>query len=982
MVDPLTAKGFPGWCSRVARVWWSDFGPLAKLTAPLAIVLVIGPYLPSTVVFAVLTVLAMSLVQAAGLFTVLRRANGQAAPWGAAMRFGVRGLPRLIGWSIVCVWLAVPVVMLILLPGFASDSEPLITVGTVIATGLAMGVGGALYAALVGAVLVEGQGLSRARVLLRGRWAATSLRMLLFGVTYGAYSQLVEWLTTKAVAVVGPGLPALLVLAVAMVPVVVFQVVVVVITYAELRGRADGTGTGGLAAGLGGHPSSGTVRASSFDGASSGGPMGTVIIAGRRRRGFRWGTPVLVLAMLLGAAGPWWPGAGSSIVAVSPAAAVSPVPTNPEGGTGGDTGGSDAGSSPPAVSGSSNSGSDGESNSKGGGAPKVEPKSTPDSDVGEDKGGDSGREPAPAASAPTEPRPDSDAREGSDPGPVVAAPGPAERTQPGSAANSAAASPGTSTDQAGSAVAGSGQTRSPEPAGQIGAGPAPVPGTNPENPGVTATPRTPGTPEQPTSAATAPPARVELPPGAVVAQPGSQPAPGTQRVMFDGQPVDMPPDMLEWTNTESGTRDVWTASDRRMVVTGTCAEGTADCTAHAIDGSNRSFPFQRRTPETSVREAMNDLAKGRFAQYYLKSGVSASPTPAESDKIAADSAANQARNARNAEIVSQVISFAVPPVRALRMARLGAEMLVPSRPLLTRPDQPKNAVPAFETRGGAPGPATGAGPGRDLTRSVGTATSSGETAAGPGANTIPGPPLGAPADPKASDADTNTPPDTAGGPERPNLYQPDGTIQQWDPATRQYKTIAGPGAGAPPSAEGPSTPDLGYQPNNTTPSAQPEAGPPDNPAGSPNAVASQITPSRSPDPNAKPIGPPARPKKGDDPATVDGLAGENEAAIDLARGGYEIEQNPVVPGGKNPDYRIEGKIFDAYTPTTANPRNIWSNIQRGKIETGQTERIVLNLKNNDVDLEALRAQFRDWPMQGLKEMIVIDKQGNIQHFLP
>src|SRR5882672_5451126 len=94
VVDPLMAKGFPGWCSRVARVCRSDFGPLAKLAAvPAGLTfaqLVVGGDLPIVVVvFGLLMLLAMSLVASAGLFTVVRRANGEFAPWGAAVRFAL-----------------------------------------------------------------------------------------------------------------------------------------------------------------------------------------------------------------------------------------------------------------------------------------------------------------------------------------------------------------------------------------------------------------------------------------------------------------------------------------------------------------------------------------------------------------------------------------------------------------------------------------------------------------------------------------------------------------------------------------------------------------------------------------------------------------------------------------------------------------------------------------------------------------------------
>jgi Contact-dependent growth inhibition CdiA C-terminal domain len=119
----------------------------------------------------------------------------------------------------------------------------------------------------------------------------------------------------------------------------------------------------------------------------------------------------------------------------------------------------------------------------------------------------------------------------------------------------------------------------------------------------------------------------------------------------------------------------------------------------------------------------------------------------------------------------------------------------------------------------------------------------------------------------------------------------------------------------------------------------------------------------------------------DDAATTRSLQRENESASILARVGYDIEQNPSVPGSKNPDYRIEGRIFDNYAPTTGNARNIASWIQE-KVDDDQADRIVLNLADSPVGLGQLSAQLHDWPIAGLKEVIVIDRQGNVLHFYP
>ena len=121
--------------------------------------------------------------------------------------------------------------------------------------------------------------------------------------------------------------------------------------------------------------------------------------------------------------------------------------------------------------------------------------------------------------------------------------------------------------------------------------------------------------------------------------------------------------------------------------------------------------------------------------------------------------------------------------------------------------------------------------------------------------------------------------------------------------------------------------------------------------------------------------------KGLDDATRTSLMRENEAADVLARKGYDIEQNPNIPNtNKNPDYKIEGEIFDCYSPYNSNKsvRNIWSEV-KGKVDAGQTERVVLNLKNWDGDLSSLQKQFTDYPVQNLKEVMIIDKNDLISH---
>lgn len=141
-------------------------------------------------------------------------------------------------------------------------------------------------------------------------------------------------------------------------------------------------------------------------------------------------------------------------------------------------------------------------------------------------------------------------------------------------------------------------------------------------------------------------------------------------------------------------------------------------------------------------------------------------------------------------------------------------------------------------------------------------------------------------------------------------------------------------------------------------------------------------PSKAADPNATPEGRVTNIPKNADPTTVRAFTRENESADILAKNGYKVEQNPNVAGTtKNPDYRVEGEVMDCYAPTAKNPRSIATGIQK-KVDEGQADRIVLNLSDSEVDVAAMRKQLNDWPIEGLKEVTVIDKSGNVVSLYP
>ena len=132
-----------------------------------------------------------------------------------------------------------------------------------------------------------------------------------------------------------------------------------------------------------------------------------------------------------------------------------------------------------------------------------------------------------------------------------------------------------------------------------------------------------------------------------------------------------------------------------------------------------------------------------------------------------------------------------------------------------------------------------------------------------------------------------------------------------------------------------------------------------------------------------------------------GIRGQNEALARLADAGYRVVQQPTETKGpdgkpvltgdmqnrlgldsdKKPDALIEGRVFDVYSPTTNNAKNVYDEISE-KAGKDQAHRIVLNLRNSDVQVRDLRRLLQENPIPKLKEIILIDKSGNISHLFP
>ncbi|WP_456062029.1 SitA5 family polymorphic toxin [Archangium lipolyticum] len=130
-------------------------------------------------------------------------------------------------------------------------------------------------------------------------------------------------------------------------------------------------------------------------------------------------------------------------------------------------------------------------------------------------------------------------------------------------------------------------------------------------------------------------------------------------------------------------------------------------------------------------------------------------------------------------------------------------------------------------------------------------------------------------------------------------------------------------------------------------------------------------------------GRPTRPEPNDDdPVNIKAIERKNESARILADNGYHVEQNPVPkPNGKKPDYKVDGEYYDCYAPTSSRARNIADHIWKFKVEPGQAERIILNLDDSGVALGLMRKQLEDWPIPGLKAVLVI-RGGKVIRLFP
>ena len=145
----------------------------------------------------------------------------------------------------------------------------------------------------------------------------------------------------------------------------------------------------------------------------------------------------------------------------------------------------------------------------------------------------------------------------------------------------------------------------------------------------------------------------------------------------------------------------------------------------------------------------------------------------------------------------------------------------------------------------------------------------------------------------------------------------------------------------------------------------------------------KVKPSNPYNIDAKPSGTVTKIRDKMDKATRRSLTRENETAEILAKNGYVIEQNPAIEGTtRNPDYLIEGVVFDCYSPVeNTKVRNVASVIEEKVMQKGQAERVVLNLDDWNGNVDELVRQLNDYPIEGLKEVIIV-YNGTVRSIYP
>jgi hypothetical protein len=264
--DPLVPANFAGWFQRIVEVIRRSFQQLAMLQLIAALVSavvggVLAGFSPDTSAYsaqveadaaagaapdlgalggAVGTVLVLSLVgglislvanafvQSGSIYVATRDAAGQSTTASEGLRFSVgRALP-LIGWGL----LAGVIVGFFLTLGVFLSITVNVALFVLAIPGLYLSI--VIFSSLYGVVVIERGGLGRCFALIKGRFWATTGRMVVAVLLGGIYAGVAQ--AVSSVVGGGPtGVFSVILHAVLMIPLGVAAIAAIVVTYAELR---------------------------------------------------------------------------------------------------------------------------------------------------------------------------------------------------------------------------------------------------------------------------------------------------------------------------------------------------------------------------------------------------------------------------------------------------------------------------------------------------------------------------------------------------------------------------------------------------------------------------------------------------------------------------------------------------------------------------------------------------------------------------
>lgn len=122
-------------------------------------------------------------------------------------------------------------------------------------------------------------------------------------------------------------------------------------------------------------------------------------------------------------------------------------------------------------------------------------------------------------------------------------------------------------------------------------------------------------------------------------------------------------------------------------------------------------------------------------------------------------------------------------------------------------------------------------------------------------------------------------------------------------------------------------------------------------------------------------GAPELPRANASPEDIRSITRQNEAAQTLSEHGFNVEQLPNNQGKnglKNPDFRVNGELADAYSPSGNNVQTIFEEIaKKTNPAKPQAPNIVLNLVDSPLTASEVAQYLSRNPVPGLRSIVFI-----------